>query len=115
MKKLYAVKFVLLAIAALAGFSALTMILWNIILPNIAGLPAIDYGQAVGLFLLSRLLFGGIGGGKLLAFGFAHKHHHYRNHLRDKWKGMSDDERKEFAQKFFHRPFNCASFDEEKK
>jgi hypothetical protein len=115
MKKTHAAKHILFAIAALAGFSALTMILWNILLPGITGLPAINYGQAAGLFVLSRLLFGGMGGGKLLALGFAHKHHHYRNHLRDKWKGMSDEERKEFSQKFFHRPFGCGSFDDEEK
>lgn len=34
------------------------MLLWNALLPDIAGLPAINYLQAVGLLALTRILVG---------------------------------------------------------
>ncbi len=36
--------------------------LWNALMPAIFGLPAISFWQALGLFLLSRILFGNFGG-----------------------------------------------------
>ena len=36
--------------------------LWNALMPTILGLPAIGFWQALGLFLLSRVLFGRFGG-----------------------------------------------------
>ncbi len=36
--------------------------LWNALIPAILGLPAITFWQALGLLLLSRLLFGSMGG-----------------------------------------------------
>ncbi len=38
------------------------MFLWNLLLPSILHLPEINYWQALGLFLLSRMLFGRFGG-----------------------------------------------------
>ncbi len=35
--------------------------LWNALLVKLLALPAITYWQAVGLFILAKLLFGGIG------------------------------------------------------
>ena len=42
------------------GFSI--MFLWNQLVPSILHLPEINYWQALGLFLLSRMLFGRFGG-----------------------------------------------------
>lgn len=39
----------------------LTFALWNTLMPAILHLPAISFWQALGLLLLSRLLFGGWG------------------------------------------------------
>ena len=51
---------VLLAIAVL-GY--LVMVLWNAVVPAIfAGARSIDYWHAVGLLVLSRVLFGGFRG-----------------------------------------------------
>ena len=36
--------------------------LWNLLIPTVLGLPAISFWQALGLFLLSRVLFGRFGG-----------------------------------------------------
>lgn len=50
-----------LALAILFGF--IIMWLWNALMPEIFGLNVITYWQAVGLFILSKLILGGIGGG----------------------------------------------------
>ena len=52
---------VLWGIAIVAGFSALVMLLWNLVIPGIFGLSCINFWQAAGLLILSRLLFGGFG------------------------------------------------------
>ena len=42
-------------------FSIFVQLLWNWLMPGIFGLREITYLQAVGLLLLSRLLFGRVG------------------------------------------------------
>ncbi len=58
---------VLLGIIAFTGFALLfgfaIMWLWNWLMPYVFGLPTINYWQAVGIFILFKLLFGGCGGG----------------------------------------------------
>jgi len=88
---------ILMMLAAAAVFGAAVMLLWNALLPQIFALPRIGYLQAVGLLVLTRLLFGGIGG-----WGHGgHKRHMFQhgNKLREKWMNMSEDERKEFIEK----------------
>ncbi len=48
-------------LAILFGF--IIMWLWNWLMPEIFGLTTLTYWQAVGLFILFKLLFGGLGGG----------------------------------------------------
>ena len=84
-----------LILAALAAFSFLTMILWNALLPGIFHLPEIGFWQAVGLLILSRLLFSG---------GPWHRggHHPWKNHMREKWEKMSPEEREQLRQKWHY-------------
>jgi len=56
------------ALAILFGF--VIMWLWNWLMPDLFGLTTITYWQAVGLFILSKILIG-CGGGK----GNKSKHH----------------------------------------
>ena len=102
----------LLFIAALFLLPYVVMLLWNGILPEVIGVKTITYWQAVGIFILSKLLLGGFKGGG--------KHHkmkeHFRNccqnnehhqsmkeELRDKFMNMSDEERENFKQKWQDR------------
>ncbi len=48
-------------VAILVGF--IIMWLWNGLMPKLFNLPEIAYWQGIGLALLGRLLFGGVGGG----------------------------------------------------
>jgi hypothetical protein len=98
-------------------FAMAVMLLWNALLPQIFALPQISYLQAVGLLILSRLLFGGIGddmknhamhrGARRGGHPFDHG-----NKLREKWMNMSEEERREFMGKekdfsnFFHERFS---------
>ncbi|MDR1031457.1 MAG: hypothetical protein LBL76_11380 [Treponema sp.] len=92
-----------------AVFGIVVMFLWNWLLPAIFGLPKINYVQAVGLFMLTRILFSGIGCG----FGYGwHRHGKFlfgddprlNNPFREKWLNMSEEERNEFW-KQHHHPF----------
>ena len=49
------------ALAILFGF--VIMWLWNALMPELFDLPSLTYWQAIGLFILSKILLGGIGGG----------------------------------------------------
>ena len=57
--------FGIIAITGLAIlFGFVIMWLWNWLMPEIFGLTTITYWQAVGLFVLFKLLLGGCGSGK---------------------------------------------------
>jgi len=91
---------IFIMLAAAAVFGAAVMLLWNALLPALFTFPQINYLQAVGILVLTRLLFGGITGGHggRRAAGEGQLFQH-GNKLREKWMNMSDDERKEFIEK----------------
>ena len=67
--------FIPLAVAAgIFAFGSVVMLLWNSLLPAILGVSTITFWQAIGLLILSKILFGGFSGG--------HGHHrcHHRGH-----------------------------------
>ena len=49
------------ALAILFGF--IIMWLWDWLMPELFDLPSLTYWQAIGLFILSKILLGGMGGG----------------------------------------------------
>jgi hypothetical protein len=62
--------FAALAVVCIAVLSYVVMLLWNNVVVSLAdGIHAIDYCHAVGLLILSRILFG----------GFRGRHGHHRN------------------------------------
>lgn len=66
----------------------LVMALWNWLLPPLFGLGTVTFWQALGLFLLGRLLLGGF------RF-FGHHAHHHQMH--ERWKHMTPQERETFS------------------
>ena len=93
---------IVVVIVTWAAGGAIAMLLWNALLPHIFGFPCLNYLEAVGIFALARILFGGING-----FGFGgergirergHSAGH-ANRLREKWMTMSEDEQREFVRK----------------
>jgi hypothetical protein len=96
----YALWHVVIALAAVAGFSAIVMLLWNWLMPAIFGLASISIWQSLGLLALARILFSGLGAGRFGGMG------HHRNPIHEKWKRMTAEERMEFMKKRpFHRCF----------
>jgi hypothetical protein len=79
------------------GLAALVMLLWNAILPDLLRVQHITYMQAIGLLLLSRILFGG--------FGFPGRG--FRGgppaHVRQRWMNMSEEERSKFKEEWKKR------------
>jgi hypothetical protein len=76
---------VVLAVLALLGL--VVMGLWNALVPQLFRGPTLQYGQALGLLILSRLLFGGLrarGGWR----------GHWRQRMwREQWEQMTPEER----------------------
>lgn len=54
---------IVLAVFLAFIFGYFVMLLWNWIMPQLFGLPEIDYWLAFGIIILSRLIFGGFGHG----------------------------------------------------
>jgi hypothetical protein len=50
-----------MVLVSVSAFGTVTMLLWNALLPVFFKLPAIGFWQAIGLLILTRLLFSGIG------------------------------------------------------
>ena len=78
-----------------AGFSAVVMLLWNWLIPGLFGLTTICFWQALGLLVLFRILFGGIGWKNRVR----KMEHHHRNPIREKWLKMTPEEQVEFLKK----------------
>jgi hypothetical protein len=89
-------KFALIAVAALAVVGAVVTALWNALMPGLFGWPMIGFWQALGLLLLSRILVGGLRGGRGGSM-------HWRARMVDRWAQMSDDERAKFREGMRHR------------
>lgn len=78
-------------IVALLAFGAIVMGLWNAILPGVIGVKAISYPQALGILLLSKILFGGFRGGGWAA----HKRGRWME-IQQKMASMTPEEREKF-------------------
>ena len=92
--------FVIFFIAAVLLFGTIVMGLWNAILPAVIGVKTITFIQALGILLLSKILFGGFGrrGG-----WYAGRHNAWRNKMQDKWANMTPEEREKFKAEWKNR------------
>jgi hypothetical protein len=87
-------KFPLLAVlfvAVLVGLGFVVMGLWNWLMPSLFGLKLISYWQAVGLLILSKILFGGLRGPRGRSGSRFHG-------MRERWKQRTPEEREKFRQ-----------------
>jgi hypothetical protein len=83
-------KFLPFAVAFFAAFGFVIMSLWNWLMPALFGLSAIGFWQALGLFVLARILFGGFRGGG----------GHWRHRIMERCARMTPEEREKFRQAF---------------
>lgn len=91
---------ILIAIAAITAFGFIVMGLWNAILPAVIGVKAITFWQALGILILSKILFGGFGKG---GGAFGRKRHEWRQEMKAKWAAMSPEEREKFKAEWKNR------------
>ncbi len=82
------------AALAVAIVGVVVMSLWNWLAPAAFGGHLIGFWQAIGLFVLARLLVGGLRRG-------GHRHGgHWRGRMAARWGDMSDEERARFGDRF---------------
>jgi hypothetical protein len=88
---------ILVSIAVvLTVVGAAVMLLWNALVPELFHAPRLSYGQALGILILSRLLFGGLRGRPGLW--------HWRGgHWRQEWQAMTPEERERLRERFARR------------
>ena len=87
-----------LMLAAVALLSLLVMSLWNVLVPTLFHGPVLQFWQALGLFVLCRILFGGLRGRP----GW-HGGHRWRAHWRKRWDSLTPEERARLRERFQHR------------
>ncbi len=85
-------KIALFATLAVAAVSFLVMSLWNLLLPSIFAVRAISFWQALGLLVLSKILFGGF---RPMARGGGAR---WRGRMTERWEQMTPEEREKFKQ-----------------
>jgi hypothetical protein len=78
----------LIVIAAVALFGYVVQHLWNWLIPSIVGWRAITFWQAIGILLLSKILFGGFRG---------RSGTRWRHRIGERWEKMSPEEREKFS------------------
>jgi hypothetical protein len=83
------------------AFGFITMLLWNWLVPELFKGPVITFWQAIGLLILSKILFGGPGGR-----GWAKKKS-WKASMQERLQNMSPEEREAFRARLKNR---CGSY-----
>jgi hypothetical protein len=78
---------VIIFFAVVVGLGQAVLHLWNWLMPSVFGLHPITFWQAVGIMGLSWILFG-----RAFLGGRSHGRP-WRNRGRDRWEGMTPEER----------------------
>jgi len=84
-------KFALFAVLFVIVFSFAVLRLWNWLMPAVFGWHVITFWQAVGLLVLSKILFGGFR-------GRPGRHMYWRQRMIERWEKMTPEEREKFRQ-----------------
>ena len=95
-KKKFFIFIPFLIVAAILLFGWVVMLLWNAILPSALHAGLLTYPQAIGLLVLCRILFGGFGGKRGGGPGGFRQGMYWK----EKWSGMSDEEKAKFKEQW---------------
>lgn len=96
-KKIFGI--LLLVIASILLFGYIVMWLWNGILPSVIHVSTITFYQALGILLLSKILFGGFRGR-----GGCHKDKSFwKAEMESKFANMSSEEKEQFKKDWKNR------------
>lgn len=83
-------KFAVLAVVIATVLSFIVMHLWNWLTPALFGWRLITFWQALGVLILSKILFGGFRG--------RGPHMYWRQRLAEHWEQMTPEEREKIRQ-----------------
>lgn len=92
------VGFTVFAIAIGTLLSYVVMLLWNNILSTVLHISVISFPQAIGILVLSKILFGGFHG----KCGGGYRQH-WKNEMKEKWQHMSPEEREKMKMEWRNR------------
>ncbi len=87
--------YTLFAIACIGLLGYVVMNLWNQILVEVVAVKPIDYTQALGIFVLSKILFGG--------FRTRGNSCGTQQGWKARWKNMTEEEKEQFKQDWRNR------------
>lgn len=90
MKATWIAKFFLMGVVALAAIGAVTMLLWNWLVPTLFQGPIITFWQALGLLALTKILFWSFGKGSY------NRHRPWGYRWKQKWENMTPQEREQY-------------------
>lgn len=98
----------------IGGFAVMS--LWNWLIPSIFGLTTITWVQALGLLVLSKILFGGFRGGGGWGGGCGgNRHHFWKQKMAERMANMTPEEKEHFRAKMKNRWGRWAEKSEENK
>ena len=86
---IWGLKIAAIVVAAVIALGLAVMGLWNWLAPELFGWHPIGFVQAIGLLILSRILFGGLRGGR-------GGHLHWRARLAERLEQMTPEQREKF-------------------
>ena len=90
-----------LAIVGIVAFIAIggeiVVRLWNWLLPSLFGWRQITFWQALGLLLLCRILFGGLG---VRGSHHSNRHSRMRHRMAERWEQMTAEEREQVRERW---------------
>lgn len=89
-------KFAVIGTAFVAAFGAITMYLWNALIPDLFKGPVLNFWQAAGLIVLSHILFRG-GGFK---HGGGWHHRRWKHGMQERLAAMTPEEREKFMSRW---------------
>src|ERR1700722_16704278 len=87
---------IILAIIGVFVFGSIVMLLWNALMPVIFHLPLISFWQALGLLILTKILFSGFRGGGPRA-------QWKKDKLKDAWKNMTPEQKEKLKSEWGRR------------
>ncbi len=105
-KKFWAVKiigFIIMAFAITTLLSFVVMTLWNNILTVVLHVSAVTFWQALGILVLSKILFGGFKGRGRWGGRHTEKWRREREEMQEKWHTMTPEEKEKIKQDWRNR------------
>ena len=87
---------IILTALAVTAFGYVVMLLWNGLIPELFKGPVLSFPQAIGLLVLAKILFRGIGWNGRHRW----KHHQWRERMQEKMNAMTPEEREKFRQQW---------------